>query len=566
MSFRNLDDDITLHHNLFSSGTNRHPTLASNEYEDYDHLADFRNNVNYNWSRNMRSGSCDQNIINNTFRFGPNGFGTGSMIDVVNRMPDPWGYLTGNVFESVSGSDATNCANYTADNYTALSYTEGDPYGPSNRSEYEAFTEFTAGGYIPPVTESPSVSFQNVVDYAGCSLLRDAVDTRMINNLVNSTGVIVDSQADVGGWDNYVSETRPAGFDTDQDGMPDIWETTRGLDPGDPDDRNDDDNSNGYTNLEEYLNELTGEVEPAEEFDPPTPDPMTWKTLPYSISHSKISMTATTASDASGVEYFFDCLTVGGHDSDWQNSPVYEDTGLSASTEYTYTVMARDKTVAQNETSASDPASATTGIYTFAPTYINFQLDTAAVPAGYIKDYGQFYGDQGNGYSYGWSSDITDEGRDRGRHADQRYDTLVHLKAVWEIALGNGKYDIDLVAGDSKYDDQINNILLEGVSLVDLDGGEGTGDHFDEYNSVVVTVSDGKLTIDEGPGGDNPKLCFLHIREYTPVYMADFARLSEYWLSGCTEGGGWCEGMDYDHADGVNTYDLQEFVSRWMDE
>ena len=41
--------------------------------------------------------------------------------------------------------------------------------------------------------------------------------------------------------------------DTDRDGMPDSWETEHGLDPNDPEDRNDDPDMDGYTNLEEYL-------------------------------------------------------------------------------------------------------------------------------------------------------------------------------------------------------------------------------------------------------------------------------------------------------------------------
>ena len=40
-------------------------------------------------------------------------------------------------------------------------------------------------------------------------------------------------------------------------------------------------------------------------------------------------LTAATATDINGVEYFFDCLTAGGHDSSWQNSPIFTDTGLS---------------------------------------------------------------------------------------------------------------------------------------------------------------------------------------------------------------------------------------------
>jgi hypothetical protein len=39
-------------------------------------------------------------------------------------------------------------------------------------------------------------------------------------------------------------------------GMPDAWETARGLDPNQDADRNADDDGDGYTNLEEDLNEL----------------------------------------------------------------------------------------------------------------------------------------------------------------------------------------------------------------------------------------------------------------------------------------------------------------------
>jgi hypothetical protein len=71
-------------------------------------------------------------------------------------------------------------------------------------------------------------------------------------------------------------------------------------------------------------------------------------------------MTATTATDASGVEYYFTCTAGGGHDSAWQDSPTYTDAGLSAEASYTYTVMARDKSSAQNTTASSESASATT--------------------------------------------------------------------------------------------------------------------------------------------------------------------------------------------------------------
>jgi hypothetical protein len=89
--------------------------------------------------------------------------------------------------------------------------------------------------------------------------------------------------------------------------------------------------------------------------DPPAPDPMTWATTPYAAGSTTISMTATTASDSSGVEYFFDETTgnPGGSDSGWQYSPTYVDTGLQPNTSYTYKVKARDMSTNNNETAPS---------------------------------------------------------------------------------------------------------------------------------------------------------------------------------------------------------------------
>lgn len=93
---------------------------------------------------------------------------------------------------------------------------------------------------------------------------------------------------------------------------------------------------------------------------PPAPNPMTFATAPVAISEASISMTATAASDPSGVEYYFTCTAGGGHDSSWQDSTTYADTGLIPSTQYSYTVVARDKSDNQNATNPSSGASATT--------------------------------------------------------------------------------------------------------------------------------------------------------------------------------------------------------------
>ena len=106
-------------------------------------------------------------------------------------------------------------------------------------------------------------------------------------------------------------------------------------------------------------------TEPVPDTDPPTPNPMTWATLPYATGTTSIAMVATTAFDSSGVEYYFTCTAGSGHDSGWQASTSYEDTGLTPDTQYAYTVTARDKSINQNATTPSTAESATTlGTYT----------------------------------------------------------------------------------------------------------------------------------------------------------------------------------------------------------
>ena len=145
---------------------------------------------------------------------------------------------------------------------------------------------------------------------------------------------------------------------------------------------------------------------------------------------------------------------------------------------------------------------------------VNFQLAAAQVPPGYVPDSGLAYGDRGNGYTYGWSRDITADSRDRAdANADQRLDTLVHLQkgtaAVWEIALPNGQYKLHWASGDPTATDQTNSFDVEGVIVNDPDGS-GAGDNYDEFD-LTVTVTDGRLTLKPAPTAVNSKICYIDI-------------------------------------------------------
>ncbi|MGA9575488.1 MAG: fibronectin type III domain-containing protein, partial [Lysobacterales bacterium] len=95
----------------------------------------------------------------------------------------------------------------------------------------------------------------------------------------------------------------------------------------------------------------------------PTPNPMSWSSVPVAISGSAIGMTATNVvDDRSAVEYTFLCVAgdaqCSNANSGWQSSSSYTATGLTSGTTYSFQTLARDQ--AGNETGKSPIASATT--------------------------------------------------------------------------------------------------------------------------------------------------------------------------------------------------------------
>ena len=143
----------------------------------------------------------------------------------------------------------------------------------------------------------------------------------------------------------------------------------------------------------------------------PTPNPMSFAVPPITAGSTSISMTATTASDPSGVEYRFNNLTLG-TSSPWQNSPVLTATGLSPSTNYTFTVQARDKSGGGNTTTASAPAGARTlatgpldvmsiNFYAYGP-FAPANYNTVTLEAGESAGLGIFHVSGWQNYAVPW--------------------------------------------------------------------------------------------------------------------------------------------------------------------
>tara|TARA_R110000765_G_scaffold168384_3_gene273401 strand:+ start:16980 stop:18707 length:1728 start_codon:yes stop_codon:yes gene_type:complete len=117
---------------------------------------------------------------------------------------------------------------------------------------------FTNSTITNPATTISSIESQVLTSTLGNSLYRDAVDTRLIDYYLNSTGSFwtgTDPSTLPGGWPSKPKTSRPTNYDTDNDGMADDWERSIFGDLSKT--AMNDENGNGYTNIEEFLYSIT---------------------------------------------------------------------------------------------------------------------------------------------------------------------------------------------------------------------------------------------------------------------------------------------------------------------
>ncbi len=234
--------DMTIHHNIYISNNDRNPKFNIADWWPGQNT-DFRNNVVYNWGARStwggNGGSSLTNVVNNYYKAGPDTIDPNILLTLEGGNPGEW-YVDGNYVYGYPG--------VTADNWTGV-------VNASGTTPLNAIVVDQPFSYAPVTTQSATDAYTSVLQFAGCTVpARDSVDTRVLADVANGTGAIIDSQTEVGGWPVLNSTTPPT--DSDHDGMPDAWELTYGLDPYDPADRNGDFTGDGYTNLETYLNSL----------------------------------------------------------------------------------------------------------------------------------------------------------------------------------------------------------------------------------------------------------------------------------------------------------------------
>jgi hypothetical protein len=332
----------SFHHNLICHVNNRSPRFNGARYEWTGYTGnklyseykwentvqaenvDFRNCVIYNCGNGCYGGpgGGKVNIVNNYYKTGPaattntittvtvgasgNADGHPTLWDMTSRY-----FISGNQMNASIGND-WNRISY--DNGTIT--IDGDHYSldPQHfNGENEEYITRDGKDYIRirldepgPIgdvtTHTAAKAFEKVLAYSGASLTPDDVDLRYFNEAKNGTATYagsvtgkkgrIDLVSDVNGYTeaNFGTGTHSAGFDTDNDGIPDEWERANGLNSNDANDAKlyTIDSKKWYTNLEVYANSLVQDImlkenadaeEDVAEYYPAYVDPATGKTV-----------------------------------------------------------------------------------------------------------------------------------------------------------------------------------------------------------------------------------------------------------------------------------------------
>ncbi len=268
--------NASFHHNLLAHHNSRNPRfngwkrsgLSYTNPLDEERL-DFRNNVIYNWGDNSSYGgeaAGKYNIVGNYFKYGPATKSTiKSKITQVDIDPSSaYGQRFGTYY--ITDNFVFGSAVVTQDNWNSSGVTYASGVDKAACKTSEPFA------YFPVTQHTAETAFDKVLNYAGTSLSRDEVDSRIVTETRNGTATykgsvsgkagIIDTQNDVGGWPIYNST--PAPLDSDGDGIPDAWEIANGLNPNLASDGNLTTLDGNYTNLEVYLNELVKTITDAQ--------------------------------------------------------------------------------------------------------------------------------------------------------------------------------------------------------------------------------------------------------------------------------------------------------------
>ena len=251
---------VSVHHNLLAHNDDRHPLYKG------DTTGEFINNLVYNWQKSNGathvndsdgSGPSFLNLIGNHYIPGPSTPAVKPITFATNTHASTRIYVSNNI----GPGRTTN----SGDEWLLV-----DDFKTSSdlTSVHRTNTFATASSGITP---DPVESVKEIIlGSAGASIgingrgqsfgRRDTVDNRIVNDVKNGTGRIINNPSEVGGWP--VLDPGIAYQDDDRDGMGDEWEVTYfgNTARGTASNSSSDFDADGYTDLEEFLNQTDPKV------------------------------------------------------------------------------------------------------------------------------------------------------------------------------------------------------------------------------------------------------------------------------------------------------------------
>ncbi|TDQ31175.1 hypothetical protein CLV82_1877 [Zeaxanthinibacter enoshimensis] len=272
-----VSENFSMHNCLFYNISHRFPNVNSNG------RVDVINNVVYNWNYRLirTQGSVQLNHLNNFYLRQKNNAYTNQLnkVDYSYGGTKPQIYTAGNIiglgiFEDPKADNWELWSTFNSWSYGGKSYRSDTPEPAP--ADFRAPNSYSLLGSPLPI--KPAVeAYNNIVNDVGANkrlnehgevvIDQDVLDANYLSRVIGDNPQRYDykSLTDITNSAHYINffagiASTPLNYgytDTDQDGMPDAWEEARSyLDPNDPADGNLDFNNDGYTNLEDFLNQV----------------------------------------------------------------------------------------------------------------------------------------------------------------------------------------------------------------------------------------------------------------------------------------------------------------------
>ena len=275
--------------NLYANNKSRNPRPGS--YNGQTMNFDFRNNVVYNWSdRAGYTGGASEadvenvnmNYVGNYLIAGPSTpagakSNTAFTLDTIGDVINLHVYQSNNAIDSDNGVNPGGVPNGADTGWGMFAQTNGTTSSPfpaasqwTNPMGSASNTGAPANTVAAPdmATMMAANAYNQLITkdghgYVGNSWwAHDPIDSRIIGNVLNNTnppsGVASNTpnSAELSALLATPTVTRFANWDSDNDGMPDVWEKSMGLNPNSAADATGDADGDGYVNVQEYLDEV----------------------------------------------------------------------------------------------------------------------------------------------------------------------------------------------------------------------------------------------------------------------------------------------------------------------